>query len=187
MLKLSGFLFNILAVVIGVNVRILWRWAFKLFKEMIQPFAFLAHRLQHVIPNSVGAHSVTLLTQMNAVDRHDGQVWLDVALIENARVFEKRLVDNREIVCVELRHETHAFHDLHKSPLELSEEFAVLWKLLSENAGTFDGSAEVARERRANVIHREGQRDQRRGHQVNDGSVIEWKCKLRATQSFVRV
>lgn len=92
---------------------------------MIQAQSFLAYRLDHVVPHTIGAHSMTLLAQMNAIDCHNRQVGLNIILIENTRVFEERLVDDGEIVRVKLRHETHSFHNLNESSLKLSEEFAI--------------------------------------------------------------
>lgn len=62
---------------------------------------------------------------MNAIDCHDGEIGLNVLLIENARVFEERLINDSEIVGVKLRLKTNALHNVHESPFKLTEEFTI--------------------------------------------------------------
>lgn len=99
---------------------------------MIQPSTLLADPLHHVVPDSVGADGVALLTQVHAVDRHDGQVRLDVVLVVHARVFEERLVDNCEVVGVKIGKKADALHYLHEPSLELSEKLTIARKFLSK-------------------------------------------------------
>jgi hypothetical protein len=116
----------IVAIVVGVNVWILRTWTIELLEEMIQSVTLFAYRLHHVVPNSIRTHSVTFLTQMNTINRHDGQVRFCVLLIKDAGVFKEWLIDDSEVIGMKLMHETDFCHDIDKSSFNLSEQFSVL-------------------------------------------------------------
>jgi hypothetical protein len=116
----------VVAIVVGVNVWILRAWTIEFLKKMIQSVTFFADWLHHVVPNSIRTHGMTLLTQMNTIDCHDGQVGLWVVLIKDTRVLEKWLINDSEVIGMEFMHEADFCHDVDESSLDLSEQFAIL-------------------------------------------------------------
>lgn len=148
-------------IIIRPNVRILRRRAPKLLKQPPKTKRLAPSRFQHVVPQPVCRHGVTLLAQVHTVDRHDRHVGLAVPPVKHAGVLEKRLIHHGEVIAVELGHVADAFHDLDKVAFQLAEQVPPVGVFRPEQAGTFDRAGQVAgKGKLGRLVHRERQVDE---------------------------
>lgn len=150
------------------------RRTLKLTEKLLQSQTLPAHSLQHIIPQPIRGHRMALLAQVNAIDRHDLHISRRlVAAQKYAGLLEERLIDDGKVVGVEFGHVADALHDLDKGALEATKQVALGGVVGSKEAGTLDGSGQLARPGYLDTVHGVGEVDERRRDEVDEGSSRE--------------